>query len=77
MKHFFRQLYRSVVDNRKQEFLELNRYMAKRVPVDFDEAFPLGSAKWTVSNLLSEIKAAASELGLARLQLDVDATWIR
>ena len=73
----FRQLYKSCVDDRQSDYLTLERYVAKRISVDFNEAFPLSADQWTLSNILAEIREAGTNLGLTRVHEEVDTTWNR
>lgn len=74
---FFRTLYKCCVDDRKSDYLTLERYVARRVSVDFNKAFPLEAEQWTLSNLLIEIREAGTRLSLTRVHEEVDNTWNR
>ena len=48
-------LYRKCVEDKRDEFLTLRRYQRLRKISYYDDAFPDGSEKWTVSGILGSM----------------------
>ena len=47
---FCSKLFKSVVDDKKDQFLTLDQYIARRKPVAHSSLFPASSNQWTLSD---------------------------
>ena len=47
---FCSKLFKSVVDDKKDQFLTLDHYIARRQPVAHSSLFPASSNQWTISD---------------------------
>ena len=69
----FSTLYKHCVENKRDEFLTLEKYVSDRVDVEYSDAYPYGAENWCVSTLLVAIKSAGNN----RVKQKVDALWSR
>ena len=68
-----RSLYKRCVETKKDEFLTLEKYVGRRVDVQYSDAYPHGAENWCVSTLLVAIKSAGNN----RVKQQCDALWSR
>ena len=48
--NFCSKLFKTVVDDKKDQFLTLDQYIARRRPVAHSSLFPANSNRWTISD---------------------------